>query len=317
MQVSPQLIVREDQTRLKIINGGQEANAEAIMEWLRKDGVALVKNLNSTDADCLMLKIAGGFGLADKLELQAGFAAHHGHRHNIGQYFMSVNKRSDYQFIPPHSEGNSFIGMQLAAFFCYENSTDGGETILMNIDDSSEMWLLLRESVRRGKMASGSLSSREIARARGLYRLNMPTDELQNDDRVLEEHSTEIPGLTLFRVLAKPRRFHSHILGRDSYALWDSIASIDSDSADQYVALLKASRLLKQPPEGLDVREMDNTSPRHVWRSGVDYSKVFKCKLILKLGAGDFIVQNNVTWTHSACNWSPGSGSRKIAASFA
>src|SRR5262249_10882381 len=180
-------------------NGGQQVNAEAIMEWLRKDGVVFVKNLNSTDADRLMLKIASGFVLGDSLELQAGFAAHQGHRYNIGQYFMSVNKRGDYQFIPPHSEGNSFTGMQLAAFFCYENSTDGGETILMNIDDSSEMWPLLRESVSRGRMASGSLGSREIARARGLYRLNMPADELRNDDRILEERSTEIPGLTLFR----------------------------------------------------------------------------------------------------------------------
>lgn len=317
MQVSPEVRVREDQTRLKIINGRCQVNAEAILEWLREDGVILVKDLNPTDADHLMLKIASGFGLGDSLELQTGFAAHQGHRHNIGQYFMSVNRRGDYQFIPPHSEGNSFIGMQVAAFFCYENSTDGGETILMNIDDSSEMWPLLREKVRRGRTASGSLGPREIARARGLYQLNMPADVLRTDDRVLEERSTEIPGLTVFSVLAKPKRTYSRILARDSYALWDSIASIDSDSADQYAALLKASGLLKQPAGGLEIREMDNTSPRHVWRSEVDYSKIFKCKLTVKLGAGDFIVQHNVTWAHSVCNWSPGSGTRKIAASFA
>jgi hypothetical protein len=145
----------------------------------------------------------------------------------------------------------------------------------------------------------------------------MPADALRNDDRVLDERPTEIPNFTLFSVLAKPRKTYSHILGHDSYALWDSIASIDGDSADQYAALLKAGGLLKQPPEGLDIREMDNTSPRHVWRSGVDYSKIFRCKLCFKLGAGDFIVQNNITWTHSACNWSPSSGTRNIAASFA
>jgi len=33
---------------------------------------------------------------------------------------MSVNERNDYQFIPPHSEGNHLMNMQLAAFFCYE-----------------------------------------------------------------------------------------------------------------------------------------------------------------------------------------------------
>lgn len=316
MQVSTEVPVRENNARLKTIDIGRHADTQEILEWLREDGVILVKDLSPTDADGVMFKIASGFGLSDNLELQAGFAAHQGHRHNIGQYFMSVNKRSDYQFIPPHSEGNSFIGMQLAAFFCHENSTDGGETILLNIDDSSEVWPLLREKVRRGRTLSGSLGSREITRARGLYQLNMPADVLRNDDRVLEERSTEIPGLTVLSVLAKPQRTHSHILDRDSYALWDSIASIDGDSADQYAALLKDCGLLKQR-EGLGIREMDNTSPRHIWRSGVDYSKIFKCKLTIKLTAGDFIVQNNVTWAHSVCNWSPGSGVRSVAASFA
>src|SRR5438270_10966793 len=130
MEVSSEARVVEDQIRLKIIDDGQHVDLAVILEALRQDLVVLVKGLSSTEADRLMSRIAGGFGLQDKLELQAGFAAHQGHRHNIGQYFMSVNTRSDYQFIPWHSEGNSFTPMQLAAFFCYENSTDGGETIL-------------------------------------------------------------------------------------------------------------------------------------------------------------------------------------------
>jgi hypothetical protein len=299
------------------MDDGQQVDLAAILECLRQDLVVLVKGLSPTDADSLMSSIAGGFRLQENLELQAGFAAHQGHRHNIGQYFMSVNTRSDYQFIPWHSEGNSFTRMQLAAFFCYENSTDGGETILMNIDDSSDVWPSLREKAKRGKVASRSLSPQEIARVRGLYQLSMPADVLRNDDRVLEERPTDIPGLTVLSVLAQPRRTYSQVLGRDSYALWDSIASIDSDSADQYAALLKARGLLKQPPDGRSIREMDNTAVRHIWCSGVDYSRIFKCKLTLKLSAGDFIIQNNITWAHSACNWSPGSGTRKLAASFA
>jgi hypothetical protein len=264
-----------------------------------------------------MLRIANGFGLEDNLALQAGFAAHLGHRHNIGQYFMSVNTRGDYRFIPWHSEGTSFTRLQLAAFFCYENSTDGGESIMLNIDDSSDMWPLLREDANRGRIVSRSLSAGEIAKIRGLHQLSMPADALRDDDRVLGERPTEIPGLTVFRVLAQPKRTYSHILGRESYTLWDSIACIDSDTTAQYAALLKASGLLKQPPAGLSVREMDNTSSRHLWSSGVDYSRIFKCKLTVKLCAGDFIVQNNVTWAHSACNWSPGCGTRRIAAAFA
>jgi hypothetical protein len=317
MEVSSEVRVAEDQTRLKIMDDGQHVDLAVILDSLKRDLVVLVKGLSSTEADRLMSRVAKGFGLQENLELQAGFAAHQGHRHNIGQYFMSVNTRSDYQFIPWHSEGNSFTRMQLAAFYCYGNSTDGGETIVVNIDDSSDVWPLLREKAKKGRITSRSLLPREIARVRGLYQLNMPRDVLRDDDRVLEEKSTDIPGLTVLSVLAQPRRTYSHVLGRDSYTLWDSIASIDSDSAEQYAALLKASGLLKQPPSGRSIREMDNTAVRHIWSSGVDYSRILKCKLTLKLGPGDFIIQNNITWAHSACNWSPSSGTRKVAASFA
>jgi len=57
---------------------------------------------------------------------------------------MSVNERNDYQFIPPHSEGNHLMNMQLAAFFCYENSTDGGVTVLLNINETFNEWHKLR-----------------------------------------------------------------------------------------------------------------------------------------------------------------------------
>lgn len=317
MKTSDEVRVSEDRTSLKIMDGGPHVDLPVILDSLRQDLVVLVRGLSHAEADQLMSRIADGFGLQENLELQAGFAAHMGHRQNMGQYFMTVNTRSDYQFIPWHSEGNSFTRTQLAAFFCYENSTDGGETIVMNIDDSSDVWPLLREKLKRGRIPSRSLLPREIARVRGLYQLNMPADVLQDDDRVLDEKPTDIPGLTVLTVLASPRRTYSRMLGRDSYTLWDSIASIDSDSADQYAAMLTASGLLKQPPDGRSIRQMDNTAPRHVWSSGVDYAKLFKCKLTLKLNEGDFVIQNNITWVHSASNWSPGSGTRKIAASFA
>jgi hypothetical protein len=207
--------------------------------------------------------------------------------------------------------------MQLAAFYCYENSTDGGETILMNVDGSSAIWQSLRENVRRGRVLSRSLSSSEIARVRGLYQVNMPGDALRDDDQILEERSTDIPGLTIFNVLAKPKKTYSRILSRDLYVLWDSISNIDGDSANQYTNLLRQCGLLKEPPGGLDLQKMDNTFVRHVWRSGVDYSQIFKCKITLKLSPGDFLIQNNLTWAHSVSNWSPGSGRRKMAVSFA
>jgi hypothetical protein len=318
MDTKSDIRVLEDTNKIRILEHfGRELDVDAILALLQGDLVVLLKNIDATEADELMWKVADRLGLGKQLELQAAFAAYHGHRHNIGKYFMSVDRRYDYQIIPPHSESNSFVGMQLAAFYCYENTTDGGETILMNVDGSSAIWQSLRENVRRGTVVSRSLSSSEIARVKGLYQVNMPADALRDDDQILEERSTDIPGLTIFNVLAKPKKTYSHILSRDLYVLWDSISSIDSDSANQYANLLRQCGLLKEPPGGLDLQRMDNTCVRHLWQSGVDYSQIFKCKITLRLSPGDFLIQNNLTWAHSVTNWSPGSGIRKIAASFA
>jgi hypothetical protein len=279
--------------------------------------VVLIPNVAGDDIDSLIENVAEQLGLRASLELQAGFAGFLGHRRNIGKYFMTVNNRGDYQFIPPHSEGDSFIGMELAAFFCYENSTDGGETILMNVDSSGQAWNSLREKKSRGKLGSRSLSHGELLRARALYRLNLPDDLLRSDDQVLEEQRSAIPGLLVFDVLAKPTKIRSRILNRELYVYWDNIASIDSHSANQYECLLRESALLKKPPDHLNIAQLDSAAPRRIWHSGVNYTEIFKCRITRKLVPGDLIIFNNLTWTHAANNWSPGSGVRKMVAAFA
>jgi len=317
METNSDIGVLEDTNKIRILErSGRGGEVDAILALLQQDLVVRLKNIDATEADELMRKVADRLGLGEQLELQAAFAAYHGHRHNIGKYFMSVDRRNDYQAIPPHSEGSSFIGMQLAAFYCYENTTDGGVTILMNVDGSSAIWQSLREYVKKG-MVSRSLSSNEIARVRSLYQVNMPADVLRDDDQILGKRSTDIPGLTIFNVLAMPKKTYSRILTRELYVLWDSISNIDGDSVIQYTNLLRQCGLLKEPPGGLDLQKLDNTSAQHLWRSGVHYSHLFKCKITLKLSPGDFVLLNNLTWAHSVSNWSPGSGIRKIAAAFA
>src|SRR5262249_26878908 len=135
----------EDSSRLVTIANSHDANLDFVRKSLQEDLVVLIRNVEADRADTVMRDVADGFGLGETLELQAGLAGLKGHRHNIGKYFMSVTQRSDYQFVCPHSEGNSFGNMQLASFFCYENSTDGGESILMNVDESSTLWPSLLE----------------------------------------------------------------------------------------------------------------------------------------------------------------------------
>jgi hypothetical protein len=310
--------VPEDTTKLVFLeqrNG--EVDTRRIIEALKLDLVVLIPGLQAEQADALINNVCRMLGLRDTLELQAGFAGFLGHRHQVSRYFMSVNKRSDYQFVAPHSEGSSFVGMQLASFFCYENSTNGGETILLNTDDSGRAWHYLREKLMRGRLANRPLARHEIARARGLYQLDLPADVLRRDDRILQELETEIVGLRAVEVLAKPKKTYSHILERPLNVYWDSVASPDFDSASEFAELLKRSNLLREPPRCVERSELDSDSDRRVWHSGLKYTEIFKCKITRKLAPGDLLIQNNLTWAHGVSNWSPGFGTRNISAAFA
>ncbi|AJK49818.1 hypothetical protein BGL_2c17510 [Burkholderia plantarii] len=139
----------------------------------------------------------------------------------------------------------------------------------------------------------------------------------RDDDRILTEHATEIAGLTVYTVLATPRRVPSRILERDSYAYWDKVAGADFDSASEFLRLLKEDGLLRQQGEALAIEQLDTVSDRRVWHSGVKYADLFRCKLTHRLRAGDLLLQNNVTWSHATSNWTPGSGVRQVAAAFA
>jgi len=297
---------------------GHHPNVNDAVDSIRKDMVVLIRNVPAEETDGIIHAVADGFGLADELALQASYVSIYRHRHNIGKYSMSVNERLDYQFVSPHSEGSRAQPMQLASFYCYENSTDGGETIVMNVDDASNAWPSLRERVRRGKLLPGkTLTEREARRARGQYRLNLPDDLLRDDEQVVDEQETNVPGLSLVEALAKPQKAHSRVLDSGLYVYWDTVASADIDSAVEYMHLLKDCGLLREPAPSLDVSQMDTQAPQRIWRSGVGYSQLFKSKITIKLAPGELLIQNNFTWAHAANNWSPGSGTRKVSAFFA
>ena len=309
--------VPEDPARLAIIDRDAAADPGLILGFLKQDRVVLVEGVHANHIDSLMYAVADQLGLGDALELQAGFADYLGHRQRVGKFFMTVNKRRDYQFISSHSEGGIASGMQLASFYCFENTTDGGETILMNVDAESAVWQFLRERVRRGRLEKPSLPEHEMLRARRLYHLNLPADILRNDDQIVQERRTEIAGLTIVEVLAKPDKFYCRLLDRKLNVYWDSIDGPDLDSAREFERLLREWGLLKEPPGGFDLSQLDEGASRRVWRSGMTYGQLFKCRVTRKLAPGDLVIQNNLTWTHANNNWSPGSGTRKVVASFA
>jgi len=207
--------------------------------------------------------------------------------------------------------------MQLAALYCYENTTDGGESVLMNTNSESPMWDQLRAVTKKVDLGGRRLSPAEIAGAKMMYQINIPDDLIAADDQILRELPSPVPGIKLFDVLEKPAPSYSRILEREVQVYWDNVASTDFDSGEEYLQLLKATDLLRQPTGGMRIEHLDNAWKRRVWRSGVRYGSLFKHKITHKLCAGDLIIQNNLTWTHSTANWTANSGTRKVTAAFA
>lgn len=309
--------VPEDRSRLQTSRPSTRCvDINYVVNELRRDRV-VVERVSPDGVDALVHTVANALGLLDGLTLQAGFAEFLGHRRSIGNYFMTVNSRDSYQFVTPHSEGDRFANMQLACFYCYENTTDGGATILFNVDDSSSAWSSLREKVVRRKPSGKPLALRDAARARALYRFDPMSDMLRHDDQILGERETDIPGLVLVDVLATPQRSYSTISGRKSYVYWDSIGSVDRDSVVEYSRVLQASDMLKNAPEHLTLTEMDHCADRRIWSSGARFCEIFTCKVTLRLSPGEILFLNNLTWAHAVSNWTPSSGVRNVAAAFA
>lgn len=130
--------------RLLRVDGAHRLDAALIAAKLRDDSVVLVRDLSLQQAERLICGVTARLGLSERLGFQAAYADS-SDRERVGQYNVTVNKRSAYQFIQAHSEGNSLINVQLASFYCLANSTDGGETLLFNVDDSIDGWPFVRE----------------------------------------------------------------------------------------------------------------------------------------------------------------------------
>lgn len=309
--------IPEDPARLLILEPSERSviDLDLALKGLKEDKVLLFRDLDAEGADAALRRIAGAFGLLERLELQAAFAGMLRHRDRVGRYRMTVNARSSYNFIPPHSEGDSFSAMQLASFFCSENSTDGGVTVLVSIDDSSPSWPSLREQVTRLPRTARLLKAGELRRIIPMYHLHDPAC-VQDNDVVLGERQSVIPGLAVLDVLAVPRRARSVILERELYSYWDAIASVDRSGAPAHLRVLRDGGLLKEPI-GSDPAKLDGTASRRIWSSGVDHETLFRCKITRKLSRGDLVVMNNLTWAHSATNWTPESGVRNVSAAFA
>lgn len=306
-----------DSSNHMIAVNNSDATSEKIAEILSKDKVALIQGATPEDADRLIFGIASEFKLTEELETQAGFASIHGHRRNVGKYFMSVNERGEYNFIPPHSEGNRGMNMQLSSFYCYENNTDGGETILWGMGDDEDVWSEMKEFKYKVKTARNNLTKTEIAILKMTCEVDWPKDVVKEGDEVVFLMDTPVADVFRYVVLEPARKSYSKILGADRFVCWDTVGNVDRDIAKEFVKALQKVGLFKAPHGLDDFSGLDCSNHRKVWSSGIRLPSIFNRAIVRKLRQRELVVMNNMTWAHSACGWTPGTGVRKLVAAFA
>jgi len=304
-------------TEHAVVLRASEANFGRIAKVLTRDRVVLIQGASPAVADKLIAGIAAEFCLSEELEVQAGFAEIYGHRRNLGQYFMTVNERGDYNFIPPHSEGNSGMNMQLSSFYCHENTTDGGETILWGTSNDPDVWRGMKEFKYKVKTDRRELSRAEIATLKMTCEVKWPGDTVKSGDEVVYLVDTPVPGVNRYGVLQPARKSHSKILGQERFVCWDTVGNVDTDIAKEFVKALRQVGLFKGPLGIEDASILDCSLHRKVWSSGVRLPQIFNRAIIRRLRQGELVVMNNMTWAHSACGWTPGTGIRKVVAAFA
>jgi len=325
--MSDEIFLDEESCQLKsfeVNNRVDTFDLQEVVNALKQDCVVKVAGVEKKDADTFIRKVSSQFGLFENLEKQSLYASIYGHRQSKGQYYMTVNSREDYQYIPSHSEGTSKANIQLASLYCIENTTDGGYSILSKVTQDDSIWNQLGEYCIKVQLGSQKPSVQQIEYVKSYFNVDLVKDILVPEDKVIEEIDLRalrgkglIDNLELrcFHVISEIPKVRSKILDRDVFSYWDSVASYDLASGMGYHRLMQQCDLLRG--DNVDWRERDNASSRRIWDSGVNYSSIFDCKLKLKLKPKEIVIFNNLSWTHSATNWTLKSGNRLVLAAFA
>jgi len=309
--------IKEDPSWLLIESKGNPLLCQVAIEALRADFVILVGELTISEAEFILNQVASALDLQDSLKIQAGFATMLGHRKNIGESFMTVNDREDYQFISAHSEGSHAAGIQFASFYCIENSTDGGDTILFHVDNHRSGWGKLKEFTRKIDAGPWQLTPGQASILKMRYNIRVPDDIIGENDTIIRELPPVFGDVKIFEVLTNTKTSLSKILNRTVNCYWDSSASIDYSCGKEYMALLQDMGLLRQPSNEMSLSQIDSCASRRIWESGAIFEDLFQGIIHRRLRPGDLIFYNNLTWAHSATNWTPHSGDRKVIAAFA
>lgn len=294
-----------------------------IAETLEAGHCILIHEIDRAHAETVFRQVSRHFDLEDSFDLQMGIGVDNTpSRDSVSLSAVSVNHRSDFQLIQPHSEGNTTMPMEIFGLHCTCNSEHGGETVLGLVDQAADFSALVaREKFLITPDApAGSILADDLLAAHGSVR-SVDT-QVRPGDRVLE---TAADGTSVvvrdMPVEASP----GLLLAKPAVTLWDNVTVHDRAFHRFMLGLMRDRGLLVEPEPELPWSDefYFHIEPKAPWgpirdrTADIEYvSSLFKQLIVVKLLPDQMLLVNNRLWTHAANNWAP-SDTRILSAMYA
>lgn len=289
-----------------VVMAKENLSITTIKQALSANKLVLIKATSFEKAGTIFSDLVDLCGLRESYELQMQYVVHMiAGREALDDIAVTVNERAPYQFIQAHSEGDSSSPLDILALHCTQNSNSGGENIFSLINQSADYSnLRAKEKVIVGT----DLDEIELRNLKMRHRdAKLVVDTFPEQGHVLFEYGR---GSVVVRPIpVQPT--NSLLSGEKVITYWDNVTVHDHAFHRHQFDLLEHLNIIHQP-SGADYKLYMHLEEDSDWApadsdSGTteQTAKLFSCHVLFKMEAGDFLILNNRTWTHSVNNWPP------------
>jgi hypothetical protein len=303
---------------LQHIRSDPDVSLSQLRDAIAQNKLVLLRSTPFTKAGSIFRRLAASYGLEDSYDLQMQYVVKAmKDRAPVGNLAVTVNERGPLQIIQPHSEGDSTSQLDLFGLHCTQNAMDGGENILSLIDQRADH---SRLRAKEKAILGTNLSPGEIYELQRKEHLDARAviSDPSSVCRVLKE-TPRGSVVVRFVPIAASR---SVITNESLFSYWDNVTVHDRAFHRHQYELLRHLAILQEGagPDYAAYMHVEDDSP---WRpadtdSGdiAQTAGLFRCHVVHKLAADDFLIFNNRAWTHAVNNWPPAQA-RKLTAMYA
>ena len=138
-----------------------------IVEHLKANRIVLIKAMDFSDASQFFRNLAEYCNLGASYKTQMEYVIRTiEDRKSVGKKAVTVNRRSPYELIQPHCEGDTTAQLDLFSLYCKTNPSSGGESIFSLINQEADFsYLIAKEKI----VVGNDLSEADLIGLRGYH----------------------------------------------------------------------------------------------------------------------------------------------------